>query len=267
MKILVFGGAGMLGHQLVKTLHRAGHEVQAPSSDAVDIRRFVDLANIAHAFRPEVIINCAGIVKSQRVSRETMIEVNALAPHTIHYVAQVAGARMIHISTDCVFSGNTPLGNLYTEHAVPDPRDTYGQTKLLGEVTDRGCVTLRTSMIGRENRVQPHGLLEWFLAQRGTVTGWSNAWFNGLTTQALSRAILHVLVRPQHSGLYHVGTVPITKAMLLCMLAAHYRGSYAPADIKLAAEPRINRALDPTKFRRDFDWTPPTWGQMIGELE
>jgi dTDP-4-dehydrorhamnose reductase len=167
---------------------------------------------------------------------------------------------MVHISTDCVFSGRT---GRYREADVSDAEDLYGRTKYLGEVDESHCVTLRTSIIGKElSRKQ--GLLEWFLSQTGSVQGFRNALFSGFTTLELSRIIEKILTEhPEKGGLYHVSSDPISKFDLLTLIK---REMGLRIEIIPAEEPRLDRSLDSTKFRKEFNYTPPAWEEMIEEL-
>ncbi len=186
---------------------------------------------------------------------------NALFPHRVALACEAAGARMIHISTDCVFSGNK---GGYTEADTPDPDDLYGRSKLLGEVTGQGCLTLRTSMIGREFTRQS-GLLEWILSNgNGRVRGYTNAIFSGFTTRALGGALARILEdRPDLTGLYHVASEPISKYTLLNKIVAAF-------ELRTVVEPyaefRCDRSLDDTRFRLAIDWQPPSWDEMIAGL-
>jgi dTDP-4-dehydrorhamnose reductase len=168
---------------------------------------------------------------------------------------------MIQISTDCVFAGDLPAPRAYTESDVPDARDVYGRTKLLGEVTDAPALTLRTSIVGWELG-RATGLLEWFAAQKSPrVSGFPNAIFSGLTTRAFAQ-ILSELMRehPDMSGLYHVSTEPIDKYSLL-LLFTEAMGK--DVEIERDASVRINRALDSTLFRSRTGIKIPDWGEML----
>ena len=167
---------------------------------------------------------------------------------------------MIHVSTDCVFSGRK---GHYQEDDPSDAEDLYGKTKYLGEVHDSHCLTLRTSMIGRElSRKQ--GLLEWFLCQRGSVQGFKNALFSGFTTLELSRIIDKILAEyPEKGGLYHVSSEPISKFDLLTLIKSKMA---LRVEIIPVEEPRLDRSLDSTRFRSEFNYTPPRWEEMIEEL-
>jgi dTDP-4-dehydrorhamnose reductase len=168
--------------------------------------------------------------------------------------------RLIHISTDCVFSGNR--GN-YKESDNPDPVDLYGRSKLLGEVARVGCLTIRTSMIGLELGTRS-GLIEWYLHQPGTVSGWTRALWNGLTTIELSR-VIETLVRDHRElhGLWHVSAQPISKYQLLVDFAAllNRHTKVVPDDTIV-----IDRSLNSERFRGAVQYVPPSWHQMLGEL-
>jgi dTDP-4-dehydrorhamnose reductase len=170
-----------------------------------------------------------------------------------------ANARLIHISTDCVFSGNR--GN-YGEADSPDPVDLYGRTKLLGEVTGEGCLTIRTSIIGLE-LAHFSGLIEWFLRQSANVHGYRRALWNGVTTLELARVINTLIKRPTLDGLWHVSAEPISKYQLLTDLAAllNRRIAVVPDDTVV-----IDRSLDSERFQAALPYTPPNWNQMAQEL-
>lgn len=169
---------------------------------------------------------------------------------------------MVHISTDCVFSGAT---GMYRESDVPDAPDRYGRSKLLGEVTDSDhVITLRTSIIGWQLGM-PTGLVGWFAAHRHEqLTGYAKAIFSGLTTRALTEVIRDVVMPdPDLSGLWHVSAQPIDKHQLLTKLAAA-----CGWDVKLTPvdDPVIDRSLDSTAFRQRTGWAPRDWDDMLTEL-
>jgi dTDP-4-dehydrorhamnose reductase len=168
---------------------------------------------------------------------------------------------MIHLSTDCVFSGRK---GQYVEQDASDAEDLYGRTKFLGEVAYPHAITVRTSMIGRELRTR-YGLVEWFLSQKSAVKGYRKAIFSGFTTDELSRILLHyVLPRPELSGLYHVSSEPISKYDLLLFVKASF--GY-PIDILPDEELIVDRSLDSTRFRQATGYQPPAWEAMIDELK
>jgi len=170
------------------------------------------------------------------------------------------GARLVHISTDCVFSGTK---GAYTEDDLPDPLDLYGRSKLLGEVSDTGCITLRTSIIGLELSTGS-GLVEWFLRQNETANGWSRAMYSGVTTAELSRVIVDVLVRDLPiDGLWHVSAVPISKLDLLVKLR-----DLLGRNIELLPDDSvtIDRTMNSDRFRKVTGYEPPSWDEMLSEL-
>lgn len=279
MRILIIGGDGMLGHQLLRHL-ASRHEVRATlrrplasysalgifsnanAYGEVDIRDPDAIRKALVAFRPDAVVNAAGIVKQRGEAEEAIpsIEINGLFPHRLSLLCAQSGIRVIHYSTDCVFSGRS---GGYVEDDLPDPIDLYGRSKLIGEVGAPGCITLRTSMIGPElSRKQ--GLLEWFLSQKGTAPGYRRAVFSGLTTPEHARIVDRVLEKGRgQSGIYHVSAQPISKYELLRMIAREYR-----LDTKVEPDDRvkIDRSLDSTRFRKAFGYAPPSWDEMIAEL-
>jgi dTDP-4-dehydrorhamnose reductase len=279
MKILVLGGSGMLGHRLWLELSKQ-HEVWVtvrssesslpalPGVDRSHIRPNVDMLdfdNVIRAFasiRPELVINCVGLVKQHPMSNDplSVIELNARLPHRLSLVCRTGGIRLIHISTDCVFSGRT--GN-YTESSISDAEDLYGKSKALGEVSYRHTLTVRTSIIGRELRTRL-GLTEWFLSQKGTVKGFTNAIFSGFTTQAFARVLLdYVIPRADLNGVWQVSSDAISKYDLLCLMKASYH-----RDIEIIPDGAFmcDRSLDSKRFKTETGFVPPSWPAMIQEM-
>lgn len=279
MKILILGGDGMLGHQLLKSLKQR-HEVkvtlrqnlssylkfelfsEANAYSGVDVRSFERLAEVIADFRPEAVINAVGIVKQRLTSKESIpsLEINSLLPHRLAVLCKVAGARLIHLSTDCVFSGKK--GN-YREDDFSDAEDLYGRSKFLGEVLDSNCLTLRTSIIGRElSRHQ--SLLDWFLAQTGVVKGFENAIYTGFTTLEISRIIEMMLVNfPNAFGIYQISSNPINKFELLKLFREKFNHNLEIIPDKSFI---CDRSLDSIRFRSEFSYAPPTWSDMIEEI-
>jgi dTDP-4-dehydrorhamnose reductase len=279
MKILILGGDGMLGHRLLQhfrpsaevrvTLRQDASAYSAyglfDSSNAyygIDARAPGRIEEVIEAFEPGVVVNAVGIVKQRDTAKESIpsIEVNALLPHRLALMCSAASARLMHISTDCVFSGSR--GN-YREDDFADAADLYGRTKFLGEVHEPHCLTLRTSIIGPEIS-RKASLVEWFLAQRSTVRGFTKAIFSGLTTAELSRVIERMVVHhPDASGLYHVSSEPINKYDLLVAIR-----EALGLDIEIVPDAsfEIDRSLDSTRFRSEFNYAPPSWAEMIDEL-
>lgn len=279
MKILILGGDGMLGHEVFLHL-RASHDARvtlrqplasyashglfevANAFGGIDVRAPGAVEHVLDQFRPQAVVNAVGIVKQRPEAEDaiTSIEVNSLLPHRLALACRGLNARLVHLSTDCVFTGER--GN-YSETDRPDGTDIYGRSKLLGELTGEGALTLRTSMIG-VGLYRKTSLVDWFLAQKGRVQGYRNAIFSGLTTRELARLIARLLEQhPQASGLYHVSAAPISKLDLLNKLRSRLKLS---VEIVPADEPRIDRSLDSTRFRRVFGYAPPPWDEMLDEL-
>lgn len=281
MRVLILGGAGMLGHMLWQrwcrrfdvfvTVRKAAsyYATQfglfAPERlmGGVDVKRIEDVLAVFAWSRPDVVINAVGIIKQLKESEDPLpsLEVNALLPHRLALACRACGIRFIHISTDCVFSGKT---GRYTEQSLSDAVDLYGRTKYLGEVHGEGSLTLRTSIIGREVETRL-GLIEWFLAQRGgRCRGFSRAIFSGLTTLALADLLGDILVKhPTLHGLYHVSSDPISKYDLLHLVNEVYQ---LGVTIEKDDEFVCDRSLDSTRFRETTGWRPESWKAMIVEM-
>jgi dTDP-4-dehydrorhamnose reductase len=280
MRALVLGGAGMLGHRLWRELDQrmdAFVAVRRPFAEYeslswFDERRVVERvdatndADVDRAFafaRPDVVFNAVGIVKQRQEANDAAgtIAVNALLPHRLAARCGAAGARLIHISTDCVFSGER---GKYSESDVPDANDLYGRSKLLGEVSDDACLTVRTSMVGREIR-SSRGLIEWFLSRRGqSVPGFTRARFSGLSTPELSRVLANVAEHHRDlSGVWHVAGEPIAKHDLLTLVNETFGlGSAIEPDESLVCD----RTLDASRFINATGYRPPSWATMVAEL-
>lgn len=277
-RVLVLGGAGMLGHKVVQLLSGeltvvAGVRSLRPELQAAgltpeawvtfDAMRPDTVAQAIERAAPDVIVNAVGVIKQSHRANDdvAMVATNSLFPHVVAKLAAERGARVVHLSTDCVFSGKK---GQYTDADVPDATDLYGRSKLVGELTGSHCITLRTSMIGRElyGRV---ALAEWFLQSRGTVKGFKHAVFSGLTTPELSRVIRHVvLAHPTLSGVYQVAADPIDKYALLALLRDAFG---TPVDIEPEETFVLDRSLNGSRFRAATGYVVPDWPQMIHEMK
>ena len=271
MRVLVLGADGMLGHELVGQLaaEPRPHEVASTARRGpahyrtVDARRPDSVVDVLADFRPHAVVNAIGLVKQRPDGQDPVpaLEVNALWPHRLAALCRAAGARLVHVSTDCVFSGRR--GD-YTEDDEPDARDVYGLTKLLGEVGDGSALTLRTSMIGLEQHSQ-RGLVEWFLAQSGPVRGYRRAIYTGVTTMELARLVRLLLEDfPQLAGLWHVASQPIDKLELLRRLVTELDRD----DVQLVPddEVAVDRSLRGERLHEATGYRPPPWDQMLAEL-
>lgn len=276
-KILILGGTGMLGHTLFSYLSlRKKWDVYAttrtaeglspwfPEDFARKVRPLVDADNFdtvvraLASIRPDIVINCIGLIKQLPMASDplTAITVNSQLPHRISLICRTAGARLIHLSTDCVFNGCK--GN-YNESDPSNAEDLYGRTKYLGEVSYPHCITIRTSIIGHELKGY-HGLIEWFLKQK-SVKGYTNVIFSGLPTIEISNIIgNYIIPNEQLKGVYHVSSLPIAKYELLKLLADQYSKE---VDIEPYDDIKIDRSLDSSLFQTATQYTSPSWSQLV----
>jgi len=280
MRILIIGGNGMLGHKLLQewqarfdvwTTLRGGFEDvrqydifdPAKTLENIDAEDFPSVERAVGIVAPEVIFNAVGIIKQLPSSKNVIktLTVNSIFPHRLAELAAKTGARLINISTDCVFDGKK--GN-YREDDLPNATDLYGKSKNLGEVDGANCLTLRTSIIGRELSTN-HSLVEWFLSNRGKkVKGFVNAVYTGFPTIVLADIIADLIEHHKDlSGLYHVSAEPINKYELLQMIGEAYR-----ADIEIEPDEslRIDRSLDSRRFRSTTGFKPAAWKEMIRQM-
>ncbi|MEQ9811589.1 MAG: sugar nucleotide-binding protein, partial [Azospirillaceae bacterium] len=223
-----------------------------------------DLADVVAAAAPQVIVNCAGVVKRGvgGVPDATMVLVNAVLPHRLAALAGEHGARLIHLSTDCVFDGT---GGPYRETDRPAPADLYGRSKLAGEVAGPACLTLRTSMIGWELAPRNRGLLSWLVTNgRSEVDGFRNARFSGLATPVLAGFIGEIIERHASlSGVHHLAGPAIDKATLVAMLIDALA---LPIRMRPVDRPVIDRRLDGSALAAATGWQAPSWEAQVGWL-
>ncbi len=277
MKILVLGANGMLGNAFVKIIQKyKEYEVFGTIRTKKDFNNFVNikiyenidcenfslLESLLMQIKPEVVVNCVGLVKQNKKSNDLSqtILINSLLPHKLYDICQKINARLIQISTDCVFSGK--LG-FYSEIDDTDPQDTYGRSKLLGEINNISAITLRTSIIGHSLSSQ-HGLLDWFLSQKDNIKGYRKAIFSGLSTYELSKVIIELVI-PNFSlkGIYHVSSEPISKFDLLSLVRSVYKKSI---DIIPDDSLVIDRSLNSQTFKQITKYKPPQWERMIEDM-
>jgi dTDP-4-dehydrorhamnose reductase len=276
-RVLILGGTGMLGHEAISrfTPHFEVHasvrdpelaaQYELPATlHAFDAYEPQALAELLDVVDPAVVLNCIGIVKQLEDASRPLpaITLNSLFPHQLAAMCEHKGCRLIHVSTDCVFSGRLPLGQCYREEDDADARDLYGLTKLLGEVKEP-FLTVRTSIIGWELE-RASGLLAWFAGQEGKeVSGYRKAIFSGLTTRALSDVLVEVAqAYPALAGVYHVAAEPIDKFELLTMMRDRLD---LDCTIRPVDEPTVNRALDPSRFRAATGIEAPAWDEMLDD--
>lgn len=279
-KVLILGASGMLGNAVLRfflqsegfqavgsarsgaAIRKLPAETRTNVVEGVDVESIDCLRRLFSEVRPQVVINCVGLVKQLAEAEDPLsaLPINALLPHRLARLCSVAGARFVHVSTDCVFTGTR---GAYLETDAPDAQDLYGRSKLLGEVDYPNAITLRTSIIGHELDSN-HGLVGWFLSQNGPVRGFRKAIFSGLPTVELARVIRdHVLPHPALHGLYHVSAAPIDKYSLLKLVAQAYgRSTAITPDENLV----IDRSLDSRRFRTATGYQPPDWPELVRRM-
>jgi dTDP-4-dehydrorhamnose reductase len=283
MKVLVLGGEGMLGHKMWQAMRNlypdAGCTIFGSLTgefyrriellrlplvmERVNAMDLEALEQTLASLQPEHIVNCIGIVKQREEALAAIpsITINSLLPHRLARCASAWGGRVIHFSTDCVFSGRK---GRYTEEDESDAQDLYGKSKYLGEVAVENALTLRTSIIGRELS-QFRSLLEWFLAQRGkTIRGFKNVIYSGVTTNFMADLVGRLISEhPKLHGLYQVTSLPISKYDLLCRLqkAYHVDVEIQPYDGEVS-----DRSMIGDKFYRATGYRQPHWNELIDQL-
>ncbi len=279
-KIMVLGANGMLGSAVLRYFHSTtGHDVVGVVRSAQSVRDFPDdlreklvvggnvedvdgLMRLFMHQSPTILVNCVGIVKQLDNATDPLaaIPINSVLPHRLARICSLVGARLIHMSTDCVFDGRR---GMYSESDLPNASDLYGRTKLLGEVDYPNSITLRTSIIGRELSSQK-SLVEWFLAQEGPVGGYSKAIFSGLPTVEIARVIeRYVIPFPELSGVYHLSSEPIDKLSLLQLVAREYEKRIAINDDPSLV---IDRSLDSSRFRDATGYKPDRWPVLVQSM-
>ena len=281
MRVLVLGASGMLGNAVVKVFATSGeHEVWATIRSHASRRFFAEsphlklitslnvldedaLLSTFADIRPEVVINCVGVIKQLGNANDPLVvlPINAMLPHRLARLCRLMDARLIHVSTDCVFSGRK--GN-YVESDLSDAEDLYGKSKFIGELhDDQHAITLRTSIIGHELNSH-HALVDWFLNQQGKVRGYTRAIFSGLPTFELARVMLdYVLPHPELYGLYHVSAAPIAKYDLLGLIAKEYAKEI---EIEAYHDFEIDRSLDSGRFSAATGYCATDWSELIAML-
>lgn len=277
MRVLVLGASGMLGNAVIRVLSekidwqiygtvrsatskRFFSETIAPRLlEGIDVEQQDSLTQAFILVRPDVVVNCIGLVKQLAEADDPLqaLPINTLLPHRLARLCKLSGSRLIHISTDCVFSGSK---GAYSESDISDASDLYGRSKYLGEVSYPHTITLRTSIIGHELQ-SAHGLIDWFLSQQQKCKGYTRAIFSGIPTVVLAKIIRDIVI-PQSElhGLYHVASLPISKYNLLQLVARGYG-----KDIEIIPDNRlvIDRSLNSDKFHGATGYVVPEWDEMI----
>ena len=270
----------MLGHKLVQNLEggfevyctlRGGFESvrhfgifdERRAISGVDVFDETSVRNAVEKIRPQVVIDAVGVIKQIPSAADviTTLSANSIFPQRLAQLGEEFGFRLLTVSTDCVFKGDR---GRYVESDVPDALDLYGQSKHWGEVAGENCLTLRTSIIGRE-LASAHSLVEWFLSNRGgAVRGFVNAIYSGFPTIVFADIIRDLIIEHSGiSGLYHVSSEPIDKFTLLSMLNEAYG---AEIDIERFEDFHIDRSLNSDRFREETGFVPPSWEEMVERM-
>lgn len=249
-------------------LRKQGIEVVWTTRDGSGSSLPLDAANLYAVrglitdVRPHLIVNCVG--KLNRDAEDHPVEayrVNGLLPHWLAFCAGETGARLIHISSDCVFLGDR---GGYTEEDVPDGTSVYARSKALGELPhDARHLTIRTSIIGPDTSPKGIGLLRWFLQQKGEVSGYRRVMWNGVTTLELAKAVDYAISRPEIGGLVHLRSAePVSKLEMLEM----FKQAYGKQDVIITPvdEPAIDRTLN--SVRHDWTYAAPSVSVMVAEM-
>lgn len=269
MKVLILGGKGMAGHVITAYFQKkpqykvfyTSRDPEDKGSIYLDITSPTKLEEIIESIKPDIIINCIGILNDHATNNPKLaFQVNSLLPHELVKLAERNNSKLIHISTDCVFSGTK--GN-YTEGDIPDGTSFYAQSKQLGEIISDKHLTIRTSIIGPELKADGIGLFQWFMKQRDQIIGYEKVLWNGVTTLELAKAI-EALIENNVRGLYHLGSEnKVSKYNLLKLI----KRTFNKTDVEIL--PDSNIVLDRTikNTRNDFNYQIPTYEHMLKELK
>ena len=269
MKIFVLGVSGMAGHTIALYFQEKGYDVIGLSTSPFKYCKNIEcsvfdidhLKKIIQREKFDAIINCIGILnKSAEDNRSEAVYLNSYLPHKLASLIRDDATRLIHMSTDCVFSGNT---GPYNEESIPDGKTFYDRTKALGEVIDAKNITFRNSIIGPDMKVEGIGLFNWFMKQKNEIKGFRKAIWTGVTTLTLAKAMESAL-QSNLTGLYNlVNNQSISKYDLLQLFNIHFR------DSSVTIIEDNDFVLDKTLLnnRNDFSFQVPSYEQMIFEMK
>lgn len=282
MKVLILGANGMLGRKILQELKRKFDvvgTVNLPKVNKTNVNltygcyifseilasNIGRISNILDSEKPEIVINCIGITDQQLCEKQPAeaFSVNAFFPHQLACLTLERNIRLIHFSSDAVFSGNK--GKPYSEDDMPDAKDIYGRSKFLGEINTPNAITLRGSIIGH-NYNKKTGLVDWCMAnKRGEINGYCHALFSGLTTSEMAKLVRNIIEKWHYlQGIWHVSGDYISKYALLCMINQIYD---LQINIKCNQKYCCDRRLDSVRFQRITGWRPKSWQQMINEMQ
>lgn len=280
MKVLVLGVSGMLGNAMYRVLSEGADldvygtarsfssrryffpQIAEKILIGVDVENHDALERVFTEVKPHVVVNCVGLIKQHADANDPLVAlpINSMLPHRLARLCDLCGARLVHVSTDCVFAGTR--GN-YRELDKSDAEDLYGKSKFIGEVTYPHTITLRTSIIGHELN-SANGLIGWFLAQERSIKGYTHAIFSGLPTCELATVVRDVVLpKSELHGLYHVAAEPISKYELLRLVNQEYKKNL---NIEPDEQLKINRSLNAQRFQEATGYQAPPWPQLISQM-
>jgi dTDP-4-dehydrorhamnose reductase len=267
-KVLIFGTTGMLGSQMNILFSKDKkfkifemNRKKKLNSIKINIDNKDDLINKIQSINPDYVINCIGWIKQKHININKAYEINSQFPRLLSHLALIFNFKLIHVSTDCVFTGKK--GN-YSDNDHKDAKDLYGLSKNLGEIKNLNTVTLRTSIIGPEKGKKKYSLLEWFLLQKKEIKGFEKVFFSGLTTYELSKVIKkYIFNKNIYNDVLNVSSKHISKFILLKLIKKRFK-----KDVKIikCSKIKINRTLNSQKFKKITGYKCPSWKKMINEM-
>lgn len=269
MKLLILGAKGMAGHVMtVYFKQKPQYDVYSTSRNLndkhdfyLDVTDFKRLEEMIESIKPDIIINCTGILNDHASSNPLLsFQVNSLLPHQLATLMDRHRRKLIQISTDCVFSG---LKGSYIEDDIPDGTSIYAQSKQLGEVINDKHLTIRTSIIGPELKEDGIGLFLWFMKQSGEIKGYKKVFWNGVTTLELAKAV-EQMIQHNITGLYHLGSEKkVSKYALLKLIQEIFKKN----DVKILPDDEISLDRTIKSTRTDFQYPIPSYQEMLIDLK
>ena len=266
-KVLVLGSTGMLGHQVVNyLLNYSDYEIHDISYRSklrintiiLDVKDKKLLFRTIIDLKPDFIVNCIGDLNEVNPNYERAIYLNSLLPHLLKKISKEVGSKLIHISTDCVFSGKQ---GRYAELDNRDGIGLYAESKKLGEIIDESNITLRSSIIGPELKSIGKGLFQWFISQDTDVQGYTNSIWSGVTTIELAKAIKWA-IDFKITGLYHITNGYFINKYELLKLFKKYSNS------QIQITPIDGKSHDKSFFdsRKEINYKIPSYEQMVKQM-
>lgn len=284
MKVLILGCTGMLGNAITRYLiDKKNIDLIGTYKDKSKFKllkykikdkyysKFIYqknlkknlIINLIKKTKPDYVLNCIGMIKQVKTSKKMMFSLNASFPKMLENLSNEFNFNLIHLSTDCVFSGKK---GFYTEKSKVDAVDMYGKSKIMGELSGNKSLTIRTSIIGNE-LISSNGLLEWFLNSKKNVNGFTNCYFSGFPTIVLSKIIYKNFLRKKKlpiNGIIHLSSLKISKYDLLKKIKKIYN-----LKVKIYKNNylKIDRSLNSIKFKSKFKFKSDSWNLMIKEMK